>query len=98
MLAQTVTCLHCSAPVSILSEDSINQTLKELQQKEAKRTTVDPTVAARLVMDQMSAMKHDREMNAPLAYRWSTRGTSTGADLVEVGARALLGLIAVILD
>lgn len=99
VLAQTVTCVHCSAPVSILSEDSINQTLKELQQKEARRTTVDPNVAARLVMDQMNAMKHDREMNAPLTYRWSPRGTSSvTGDLVELGARALIGVIAGLLD
>ncbi len=99
LLAQTVTCGHCAAPVSILSEDSINQTLKELQQKEAKRTTVDPTVAARLVMDQLQAIKHDRELNAPLAYRWSARGTHTvTGDLVELGAHALLGLIAGLLD
>ena len=99
VLAQTVTCNHCSAPVSILSEDSINQTLKELQQKEAKRTTVDPALAARLVMDQMKVIRHDQQMNAPLSYRWSARGAgSGGGDLVELGARALVGIIGALLD
>ena len=99
VLAQTVVCVHCSAPVSILSEDSINQTLKDLHQKEVKRTTVDPTLAARLVMDQLTAVRHEREMNAPLTYRWSPRGSSgvTG-DLVQLGARALVGIIAGLLD
>jgi hypothetical protein len=99
VLAQTVTCLHCAAPVSILSEDSINKTLEELQQKEAKRTTVDPNVAARLVMDQLKAINHDNAMKAPLTYQWSPRGTGrVSGDLVELGARALVGLIAGLLD
>lgn len=99
VLDQTVTCVHCAAPVSILSEESINETLKELQQQEAKRTTVDPALAARLVMDQMKAIRHDNEVNAPLTYRWSSRGTSTvTGDLVELGARALMGIIAGLLD
>ena len=99
VLNQTVTCLHCSAPVSILSEDSINQTLKDLQQKEAKRTTVDPTLAARLVMDQMTAARHEREVNAPLTYRWSSGGTNgVEGDLIAIGARVLVGIIAGLLD
>ena len=97
VLAQTVTCVHCAAPVSILSEESINQTLTELQQKEAKRTTVDPTLAARLVMDQMKAARLDLELNAPLQYRWSA-GRGVGGDLVALGARALVGIIAGLLD
>ncbi len=98
VLDQTVTCTHCAAPVSILSEDSINQTLKELQQQEAKRTTVDPTVAARLVMDQLKVARHEQDANAPLSYRWSLRGDSVGGDLVALGARALIGVIAGLLD
>jgi hypothetical protein len=99
VLDKTVTCVHCSAPVSILSEDSINQTLQDLQKKEAKRTTVDPALAAKLVMAQMQAIKHDNEVNGPLSYRWSSRGTSAvGGDLVELGARALVGIIAGLLD
>ncbi len=96
VLAETITCLHCAAPVSILSEDSINQTLRELQDKEAKRTTVDPAVAARLVMDQMKVIQATRE--AP-TYRWGAPLKSTGTgDLVELGASAVLGIIGALLS
>ncbi len=95
VLAETVACVHCAAPVSILAEDSINQTLNELQAKELKRTTVDPTVAARLVMDQLSVVKRE----GPPRYQWSTRGTSTvTGDLLEIGATALVGLIGALLS
>lgn len=97
VLAETVACVHCSAPVSILSEDSINQTLRELQAKEVKRTTVDPTLAARLVMDKMKAIEDAKKMEEPAFYRWTVGGSMNG-DLVELGARALIGIIAGLLD
>lgn len=97
VLADTVTCRHCDAPVSILSEDSINQTLKELQEKEAKRTTVDPTLAARLVMDKLKAIQEAQKFEEPVVYRWSASSSVKG-DLVALGARALVGLIAGLLD
>ena len=94
LLAETVTCSHCQAPVSILSEDSINQTLKELQSKEARRQTVDPTLATRLVMDQLQVARETRQLD-PLQYNWSVTGSSTGVggDLVELGARVLVGVL-----
>lgn len=99
VLAESVTCTFCEAPVSILSEDTIAQTLRELQEKEAKRTTVDPTVAARLVMDQLQVARTMRELEAPLGQRMFSRlllGSNPdipGGDLVELGARALGGLL-----
>ncbi len=86
VLAETLTCAHCSAPLTILSDDTINLTLRELQKQEAARTTVDPTIAARLVMDQMRVIRHEREVRDPL-------GGSGSGDLVELGARALIGIV-----
>lgn len=94
ILAEGVECSHCQAPVSILSEESINQTLKELQEKEAKRTTVDPALAARLLMNQLELNRQVREMEAPIRYSWSLHSdTGRGADLVELGAMAVGALI-----
>jgi Zn-finger nucleic acid-binding protein len=96
VLADSVTCTHCEAPVSILSEESISQTLQELHAQEVKRTTVDPTVAARLVMDKMAVERSFRELNGPGGL-WGQSGfgssDSPGGDLVELGARAVIGLI-----
>ncbi len=94
VLAQSVTCGYCAAPVSILSEDSINQTLEQLQRQEAKRTTVDPNLAARLVMDKLQASR-DYDAVAPRpTYRWSSAGASTiSGDLLVLGARALVGIL-----
>jgi Zn-finger nucleic acid-binding protein len=94
VLSEAVACTHCQAPISILSEESINQTLQQLQQKELKRTTVDPALAARLVMDQMDALRKMRQLEGP-RYAWSAElGTRADSfDLVEVGARVVVGLI-----
>jgi hypothetical protein len=101
-LAKTSVCPHCQAPVSILSEDSIHQTLKELQTREEKRTTVDPTLAARLVMDQMKVdrdarLDRARQLTSFQSSGWSTNVSAptsgVAGDLVELGAYALLGAI-----
>ena len=95
VLAQTADCSHCHAPVSILSEESINQTLKELHDEDARRKEVDPTLAARLVMDQLQVKREAETLYRPARYTWSTLGEGVGAgsDLVQVGAWALTALI-----
>ncbi len=94
-LNETTHCKHCAAPVSILSPESIDATLKELHAKEVDRTTVKPE----LLFDAMVAgAKVDREMNAfeasvnPYGRRF---GGSTGwqGDLLLSGVSGLLSLI-----
>lgn len=44
----------------------------------------------------MQVIRHERETNAPLRYTWSVMRSGAGAgggDLVELGARALVGLL-----
>ncbi len=52
-IATESTCTHCRAPVCILGGEKLEATLARLQEAEARRTTVDPTVAARLIMDKL---------------------------------------------
>ena len=96
LLAEGAACSHCQAPVSILAEESINQTLNELQAKEVKRTTVDPTLAARLVMNQLEVNRTMRQLDDPVKFTWSANNASSGltGDLLEVGAQVLVDLIA----
>ncbi len=99
-LAATSQCSYCAAPVSVLCEEHITQTLQELQQREERRTTVDPTAAARIVKAQLETDRAFREMDAESFGSGFTRSlgsSSDGTDLVAAGAsilvKALFGLL-----
>jgi Zn-finger nucleic acid-binding protein len=93
-LALGTTCPHCQAPVSILSEENIKQTLKDLQAKEEKRTTVAPDAAARIVQAQLQAQaayKSYDANNLPLGISVGRR--NDGGDLIAAGAELLIDAI-----
>lgn len=90
-LALGNTCPHCQAPVSILSEENIKQTLKDLQAKEEKRTTVAPDAAARIVMAQLQAQNAYRRVDSETLPLTITTGVrSNGGDLIAAGAELLI--------
>ena len=63
-LAQASACGHCRAPLSMLDPDQVQRVVRELQQAETRRTTVDPTLAARLVADRATLERAFRAMPA----------------------------------
>ncbi len=99
-LALGTECAFCSAPVSILSEESITNTLAQLQQREEKRTTVAPDLAARIVQAKLQAVNAYRGQGTALSgYRFANplSSSTNGTDLVAFGAgvlvKALFGLL-----
>lgn len=88
-ISQASHCEHCQAPICFLGSENLTSTLKNLADKEAKRTQVDPTVAARMVMDKMSVQRLYREFEQDeRGYRFNG-----GADLLSMGLKALLRVL-----
>jgi hypothetical protein len=50
-LARESLCGHCRAPLSMLDPDQVETMVRDLQRAEARRTTIDPTFAVRLIAD-----------------------------------------------
>jgi hypothetical protein len=87
-LARESACAHCGAPLSMLDPDQVQAVVRELRQAEARRTTVDPTFAARLVGDRQAL---ERAFRAPTDLRALDLGRSFG--VVEAGVSALVRLL-----
>ena len=78
-----------TAPVSALDPREVQATLAQLLAAEQKRQNVDPTLAARLVMDQLSVTSFYKKLDAEDALHAGRR--SRGAPgLVEAGLETLL--------
>lgn len=94
-LHKTTACKHCSAPVTILSEDRIKETLHELSQKEEKRTTIAPDVGARIVMAQLQAEREYRKIHPDGAdgFFFKTNDYDEGSDLLVSGAKLLVKML-----
>jgi len=93
-LSTHTACTHCSAPVSILSEENIKQTLADLQKREEKRTTVAPDAAARIVQAQLQAQSAYRTFDSgSLPNRFTSGISSNGADLIAAGAEVLVNVL-----
>jgi hypothetical protein len=88
-LARESACGHCQAPLSMLDPDQVHAVVRELQQAETRRTTVDPTFGVRLVADRQ-AVAH--ALRAPGDLHTLDLGGSFG--LVEAGLSALVRLLA----
>jgi hypothetical protein len=88
-LARASECGHCRAPLSMLDPDQVQAVVSELQRAETRRTTVDPTLAARLVEDRAAL---ERAFRAPADLRALDLGGSFG--VVEAGVAALARLFA----
>ena len=78
-LEKSAVCGYCRSPLAILDPKQIEATVRELQQWEEKRTTIDPTVQAQLLLDKLKveALYAQREREL-----WSDGGPS---GLVEAG-------------
>jgi hypothetical protein len=87
-LARESACGHCRAPLSMLDPDQVQKVVKELQQAETRRTTVDPTVAARLVSDRAALERAFRAMPAEVE-----RLDAGSFGLVESGLAAIVRLL-----
>jgi len=88
-LARESACGHCQAPLSMLDPDQVHAVVRELQQAETRRTTVDPTFGVRLVADRQ-AVAH--ALRTPGDLHTLDLGGSFG--LVEAGLSALVRLLA----
>jgi hypothetical protein len=87
-VARESACGHCRAPLSMLDPDRVQQVVRELQRAEAKRTTVDPTLPARLVADRAALERAFRAMPGQVDH------LDTGAfGLVESGLSAIVRLL-----
>jgi hypothetical protein len=62
-LVASASCGHCGAPVMVLDADRVAAALSELEVREARRTTVDPQLAAKMIMDQLDV---DRRFMQPV--------------------------------
>lgn len=62
-LAAGSACGHCRAPVSMLDPDQVEKTVRELQRAEERRTTEDPALAARLLMDRLEVSRLFRDLD-----------------------------------
>jgi hypothetical protein len=74
-------CRYCRSPVSTLDPKHVDSVVRALRDEEAKRTTVDPTLPARLAMDRMAV---DRFFDG--LERESGRGLEGAAAIGLVGA------------
>jgi len=87
-LATESACGHCRAPLSMVDPDRVQAVVRELQRAEARRTTIDPTFAARLVEDRAVL---ERAFRAPTDVGALDLGGAFG--VVEAGVTALARLL-----
>ena len=88
-LARASACAHCRAPLSMLDPDQVQAVVRELQRAEERRTTVDPTVAARPVADRAALERAFR--GAPTELQPADLGGAFG--VVEAGVAAIVRLL-----
>jgi Transcription factor zinc-finger len=88
-LARESACAHCRAPLSMLDPDQVQAVVRELQRAEERRTTVDPTVAARLVADRAALERAFRA--TPTELQAADLGGAFG--VVEAGVAAIARLL-----
>jgi uncharacterized protein YbaR (Trm112 family) len=87
-LARESACPHCRAPLSMLDPDQVQKVVRELQTAETRRTTVDPTFAARLLTDRASLERAFRAVPGEVG-----RLDPDSFGLVESGLSALVRLL-----
>jgi hypothetical protein len=90
-LAATSQCGYCRAPVSILDASQVEKVVADLKQAEERRQTVDPTLAARLVMDRLAAERRWNQLE--LRPGWDAGVLGGGQGIVETGVAALVRLL-----
>jgi hypothetical protein len=88
-LARESACGHCGAPLSMLDPDQVQAAVRDLQQAEARRTAVDPTLPARLLADRSALERAFRQ--APAELHGGELGGAFG--VVEAGVSAIVRLL-----
>ena len=88
-LAHESACAHCRAPLSMLDPDQVQAVVRELQHAEERRTTVDPTLPARLLADRAALERAFRA--TPDSLHPADLGGAFG--VVEAGVSALVHLL-----
>jgi len=79
-------CEYCRAPLSMLDAGQLERTVAELRAAEDRRRTVDPELAARLVLDRLTV---ERSLGPTPA----TTGGARGHGLLDAGLDALLEML-----
>jgi hypothetical protein len=88
-LARESACTHCRAPLSMLDPDQVQAVVRELQRAEERRTTVDPSFAARLVADRAALERAFRATPAEL----HSADLAGAFGVVEAGVSAIVRLL-----
>jgi hypothetical protein len=83
-IARESACAHCRAPLSMLDPDQVQAVVRDLQRAEERRTTIDPTVGARLVGDRLAIER---------AFREPGRDIGASFGLVEADVAMLVRLL-----
>lgn len=78
-------CGYCRAPLSMLDPGQLERTVAELRAEEERRQTVDPQLAARLVLDRLTVERSLGPTQAPTGAR--------GHGLLDAGLDALLEVL-----
>jgi hypothetical protein len=83
-------CRYCRSPVSTLDPKHVDSVVRELRAAETKRTTVDPTLPARLAMDRVAVHRFFDDV-----ARQSGRELDSAAaiGLVGAGIAAVVGML-----
>jgi DNA-directed RNA polymerase subunit RPC12/RpoP len=87
-LARESACSHCRAPLSMLDPDQVETMVRDLQRAEARRTTIDPTFAVRLIADRAAIERAFREVPGETA-----RASGGVFGVVEADVSALVRLL-----
>jgi len=85
-------CHYCRTPVSMIDPRQLEVTVRELEQAEARRHAVDPTLPIRLMHERLRAEQAFAEADPGWARTLAVRGDRQSVDLVQLGLRALNSL------
>ena len=89
-LETTSECAHCGAALSVLDAQQVQKIVDELRAAEEKRQSVDPTLPARLLMDQLEVERFYRQLDSAQSHHGAR---PQAAGLVEQGLAAIVDLL-----
>jgi Zn-finger nucleic acid-binding protein len=82
-------CGYCRTPVSMIDPRQLEVTVRELQETEAKRQSVDPALPLRLMQERLQAERAFAAADPGWAQTLVARSDRRSIDLVELGLRAI---------
>jgi uncharacterized protein YbaR (Trm112 family) len=85
-------CPYCRTPISMLDPRQLETTVRELEQADARRQTIDPTLPIRLMHERLRAEQAFAAADPGWVLTLARQDRST--DLVQAGLRALKNLFA----